>query len=51
MTKKQSMIFKALNIIPQKNENNYIEWIHEKYMFKLWCSLKIFGKMCYGKSL
>ncbi len=25
MTKKQSMIFKTLNIIPQKHENNYIE--------------------------
>jgi len=51
MTKKQSMIFKTLNIIPQKHENNYIEWIHAKYIFSLWWSLKVFGKMCYGKSL
>jgi hypothetical protein len=45
------MILKTLNIIPQKHENNYIEWIHAKYTFKLWWSLKVFGKMCYGKSL
>jgi hypothetical protein len=51
MTKKQSMIFKTLNIIPQKHENNYIEWIHAKYGVRLWWSLKVFGKMCYGKSL
>jgi hypothetical protein len=48
---KTSMIFKALNIIPQKYENNYIKWIHATYTFRLWWSLKIFGKMCYGKSL
>jgi hypothetical protein len=35
MTKKQSMTFKALNIIAQKHENNYIECIHEKYIFRL----------------
>jgi hypothetical protein len=28
MIKKQSMIFKALNIIGQKHQSNYIEWIH-----------------------
>jgi hypothetical protein len=43
------MIFKTLNIIPQKHENNYIEWIHSKYSFRLWWSLKVFGKMYYGK--
>jgi hypothetical protein len=36
MTKTQSMNFKALNIIAQKHENNYIEWIHAKYIFRLW---------------
>jgi hypothetical protein len=51
MTKKQSMTFKALNIIAQKHENNYIEWIHEKYIFRLWWNLRVFDKMCYGKSL
>jgi hypothetical protein len=51
MTKKQFMIFKASNIISQKHENNYIEWINAKYTFKLWWSLKVFDKMCYGKSL
>jgi len=34
MTKKQSMIFKTLNIITQKHENNYIESIHAKYIFR-----------------
>jgi hypothetical protein len=48
---KKSMIFKALNIIPQKHENNYIEWIHAKYIFRLWWNLKIFVKMCYVKWL
>jgi len=51
MIKKQSMIFKALNIIPQKHENNYIESIHAKYTSRLLWSLKVFGKMCYEKSL
>jgi hypothetical protein len=41
MTKEKSMIIKTLNIIPQKHENNYIEWIHAKYTFRLW---KYFGK-------
>jgi len=35
MTKKQSMIIKTSNIIPQKHEKNCIEWIHAKYTFKL----------------
>jgi hypothetical protein len=48
---KTFMIFKTLNIMPQKHENNYIEWIHVKYIFRLRWSLKVFGKMCYGKSL
>ncbi len=48
---KTSMIFKALNIISQKHENNYIEWIHAKYTFRLWWNLKVFDKMCYRKSL
>jgi hypothetical protein len=34
--KEQSMIFKALNIIGLKHESNYIEWIHAKYIFRLW---------------
>jgi hypothetical protein len=45
------MIFKALNIIAQKHENNYIEWILAKHTFRLWWNLKVSGKMCYGKSL
>jgi hypothetical protein len=32
---KKSMIIKTLNIIPQKHEKNYIEWIHAKYTFRL----------------
>jgi hypothetical protein len=44
MTKKQSMIFKTLNIIAQKHENNYIEWIHAKYTFKLRWSWKYLAK-------
>jgi hypothetical protein len=32
---KKSMIIKTLNIIPEKHEKNYIEWIHAKYTFKL----------------
>jgi hypothetical protein len=32
---KKSMIIKTLNIIPQKHENNYIEWIHAKNTFRL----------------
>jgi hypothetical protein len=49
--KKKSMTIKTLNIIPQKHESNYIEWIHAKYTFRLWWCLKVFGKMFYGKSL
>jgi len=48
---KTSMIIKTLNIITQKHEKNYIEWIHAKYIFRLWWSLKVFGKMYYRKSL
>jgi hypothetical protein len=48
---KKIMIFKALNIIPQKHENNYIEWIHAKYTFRLWWTLKVFVKISYAKSL
>jgi hypothetical protein len=48
---KTIMIIKTLNIIWQKHENNYIELIHAKYTFRLWWNVKVFGKMCYGKSL
>jgi len=27
-----------------KRWNNYIEWIHAKYTFKLWWGVKVFGK-------
>ncbi len=43
--------FQSIKYHTTKNENNYIEWIHAKYKFKLWWSLKVFGKMCNGKSL
>jgi hypothetical protein len=48
---KQSIIFKALNITAQKHESNYIKWIHAKFIFKLWWTLKLFDKRCYEKSL
>jgi hypothetical protein len=32
---KKSTNIKTLNIIPQKHENNYIQWIHAKYTFRL----------------